>query len=106
MIDFTQIIVAVIGLCGMLITTYLIPFLTQKYGEVRMERVQRVIDVAVRAAEQLYGGKAGQEKKRYVMDYLESKNIKIDDVQIEAAVNRYFGKETDAPARELKDGEY
>ncbi|MDO4566395.1 MAG: phage holin, LLH family [Oscillospiraceae bacterium] len=90
-IDLTAIINAVLALCAALITTRLIPWLGSKLESEQQEALGFWTDVAVRAAEQYFGSKAGQEKKAYVMSFLESRGFTADDALIEATVCSLFG---------------
>ncbi|MEG0751198.1 MAG: phage holin, LLH family [Oscillospiraceae bacterium] len=90
-IDLTAIINAVIALCAALLTTRLIPWLSAKLKNEDVQTLEFWTDIAVRAAEQYFGSKSGQEKKAYVMSFLESRGFKIDDALIEATVGTLFG---------------
>ncbi|MDD6011523.1 MAG: phage holin, LLH family [Oscillospiraceae bacterium] len=80
--DITSIIECIIALFSALITTFLIPYVKSKLSESRFQQIQFWAKTAVEAAEQLYGSKAGQQKKDYVVSFLLSKGIvmDIDDV--------------------------
>lgn len=99
-IDLTAIINAVLALCAALITTRLIPWINSRLTSEQERSLEFWTDIAVRAAEQYFGSKAGQEKKAYVMSFLTSRGFTADDALIEAAVNALFGK---ADGREIDD---
>lgn len=105
MFDITPIVEALISICVFVITTILIPFLGNKYKALKASNakiatldLQKYIDVAVNAAEQIYKStgleKRGQEKKEYVINqinsYLSSHNMTVDaeeiNMMIESAV--------------------
>lgn len=74
-----------------MITAFLIPYLKEKIGEKRFTEVSRWVSVAVTAAEQIYKGSGrGEEKKAYVLEFLNSKGLTVDmdalDKMIESAV--------------------
>ena len=77
--DYTQIIVSVLSL----IVAVLVPYLKQKYGETKIAQTQQYVDIAVRAAEQLFKTEQAQEKKAYVVNYLSERGIKFDTATIE-----------------------
>lgn len=80
--DITDIIEAAVVLISALITTFLLPYLRQRLSDEKRQKLIFWIETAVKAAEQLYGSKAGQQKKEYVVAFLLSKGIvaNIDEV--------------------------
>lgn len=90
MIDITPIINSLFALAAAIATAFLIPWIKSKTTEAQRDNIIALVKIAVAAAEQLCNaGKVG-DKKQYVIDYLASKNLKIDanelDKLIEAAV--------------------
>ncbi len=89
-----QILRLVIMVATALITTYLIPWIKSHTDTTKLYAVMRWAHEAVMAAEQLYGAKTGEEKKKYARAYLRKIALaaKIDisdeelDMLIEAAV--------------------
>lgn len=73
-------------------------WLNQKYQDNRNENLDLLILVAVKAAEQIYGAKQGEEKKRYALGLVQNEaeklGLKIDvfllSAKIEAAVMEEF----------------
>lgn len=91
MTDITNITSAVITLIIALVTTFLIPWLKTKLDAEKFEQVKAWTKVAVDAAEMIYKGAGrGEEKKAYVLEYLNSKGYTLDEESInnliEAAV--------------------
>ena len=86
MIDLTLIIQALIGLCATLITAYLIPWLKEKAGREKLEKLYRLAGIAVQAAEQLYGGGTGDEKREYVLDYLRAHGFDLSTEELRTAL--------------------
>ena len=83
MIDLTNIISAVITLIVAVITTFLIPYLKSKVDEMKFENIKTWVKVAVEAAEMIYTGTGrGEEKKAYVLNYLNNKGYTIDTESI------------------------
>lgn len=91
MVDLTQFIVAFISLVFSLITAFLIPYLKNRLGEDKLNKVKFWVNIAVEAAEMIYNGTGrGQKKKAYVIEFLNNKGFHIgfDEIDnlIEAAV--------------------
>ena len=86
-----KIILAIIGLLGTIITYVLVPYIKSKTTENQRDNIYNLVLIAVRAAEQIYNMTGqGKLKKEYVIEYLNSKGVKVTiedlDVFIEAAV--------------------
>ena len=97
MTDITEIIGAVISLILAVVSTFLIPFIKQKFDAQKLEKWKSLVEIAVTAAEQIYNtSKAGTEKKDYVRAWLNEKGITYDektiDALIESAVNKLNNK--------------
>ena len=90
-IDLTSIANAVIALIAAIITAFVIPWIRSKTTAAQFEKIKMWVTVAVKAAEQLYKGSGrGEEKKAYVVQFLQEKGFTLDpdslDKLIEAAV--------------------
>ena len=90
-IDLTSIANAVIALIAAIITAFVIPWIRSKTTAAQFEKIKMWVTVAIEAAEQIYTGSGrGEEKKRFVIEFLANKGFKIDadslDKLIEAAV--------------------
>ena len=84
MVDLTQIIVAVLTLVISLITAFLIPYLKTKVSAEKLDTIKFWINIAVEAAEMIYVGTGrGQEKKDYVVQFLNSKGFTLNVTEIE-----------------------
>lgn len=85
-------------------SAFLIPWMKERIGAEKLAKWQQYVDIAVRAAEQLYNATDGAEKKAYVLRYLASKGIQFDsdtvDKMIESAVltlhHELYGGASDA----------
>ena len=89
--DITPVVNAVIALAAALVTAFVIPWVKSKTTAAQREEIEAWVRIAVTAAEQIYSGAGkGKEKKKYVLDFLAEKNLKIDeesvDLMIESAV--------------------
>lgn len=84
MIDITNVVSAVITLLVAVVTTFLIPYLKERVDAEKFEKVKAWVKVAVNAAEMIYTGVGrGEEKKAYVLDYLNQKGYKLDSATID-----------------------
>lgn len=91
MVDLTQIIVAVLSFMLSLVSAFLIPYIKEKVTAEQFATIKLWVKVAVQAAEMLYVGSGrGEEKKKYVVEFLNSKGFTLNteeiDNLIEAAV--------------------
>lgn len=86
-IDMTQVIVALIGLIGVILSTVLVPYLRQKTTKEKWDNALFWVKLAVQSAEQIYDQQGmGEEKKKYVQKFLDEHNIKLDSEQIDVAI--------------------
>ena len=89
--DITTIIEAVFALIAAIITAIVIPYIKSKTTAQQQKEINAWVKIAVSAAEQIYTGSGrGEEKKAYVLNWLTSHGITVDesklDAMIEAAV--------------------
>lgn len=90
MVDITPIVNAVIALIAAVISAFLIPWIKANTTEQQRQTILELIKIAVAAAEQIYQGEGrGEEKKQYVLNFLASKGIAVDDEAINAAIESY-----------------
>lgn len=85
-IDFTPVFEAIITIISLLVTSFLIPYIKQKLSVEKYEDLKKWVNVGVKAAEQIYGSKTGQEKKEYVVSFLKSKGITFDIDEVSALI--------------------
>lgn len=104
MIDFTPLVEALITLAVTAITVFLIPWLRERYGTEKLAKAQGWVQVAVLAAEKLYGAGKGDEKLAYVENFLEEHNIILDMDALKAMVNAEIKKMEQMDAT-IVDGE-
>lgn len=95
-IDMTQVIVALIGLAGVVLSTVIIPLVRAKTTKQNWENAMFWVKLAVQSAEQIYTGTGlGQKKKEYVEKFLKEHNIQLDPDQVDVAI--------EAAVKEIKD---
>lgn len=87
MIDITPIAQALVVLIAAVISCILIPWIKSKTTEGQRQQLVAWTKIAVAAAEQIFKGTGrGEEKKKYVLAFLEEKGITFDENIINAAV--------------------
>ena len=87
MIDLTPIVNAIITLAGLLLTTFLIPYIQLKVSTEKLTQVKKWASVGVKAAEMIYQESGmGDVKKKYVRKFLESKGYKLDIETVDALI--------------------
>ena len=87
MFDITPVVEAVVALIGVVITCIVIPYVRSKTTAQQREELNAWIKIAVAAAEQIYQGAGrGEEKKQYVLDWLEDHNVTVDEDRIDALI--------------------
>ena len=91
-LDITQVAEALLTLMAAVVTAVIVPWVRANTSEKQQALFKALLGIGVQAAEQLYGSGAGQEKKAYVLAYLEEKGIEVDDAAVEATVMALFGK--------------
>ena len=84
--DFTDILEGIVALLSALVTTFLIPYLRQRLTQEKQQKLSFWVQTAVKAAEQIYGSKTGQQKKEYVVAFLLSKGIVVDIDEVTALI--------------------
>jgi len=86
-IDLTPILTAIIALIGAIITYYIIPVLKGKNSANIWNEIIKWVKIAVAAAEQMKeAGLLDYDKKNYVIEFLKSKGYKINESELNAAI--------------------
>ena len=96
LVNITPIILAVIALCTVLLTSFVIPKLKAKHPQEEIDKALNQLEVyknvamlACRMVEQLYPGMAPtkfNEARNFRIDYLTKAGIEIDEDQVTAAI--------------------
>jgi len=91
MFDMTPIAEAVIALVLALITAFVIPYIRSKTTLSQQAKLQSLVTIAVKAAEQIFTGTGlGEKKKAYVLQWLKDRGVTVNmdklDAMIESAV--------------------
>ena len=101
MFDATQIIVAVIGLLGIIVTAIVAPLIKAKTTTAQWNNIIAWANTAVAAAEVIYKGAGrGEEKRNYVIDWVtkeaEKYGIKIDVDTVRVALEDAWKRMTES----------
>ena len=87
MFDATRLIELLFTLTGILLSSFLIPYLKSKTSKEQQDQINTWVKIAVTAAEQIYQGNGrGSEKKEYVIKWLAEHNVTYDDSKIDAMI--------------------
>ena len=74
----------ILSIVSVLITGVLVPLLKQKYGREKVLSIMDAVDLAVKAAEQMYKDTGqGDLKKKYVLMRLNEQGIKISEKELD-----------------------
>ena len=105
MIDITQIVVAVIGLLGIILTSVVVPLIKSKLTDAQWQMVRAYAIAGVQAAEIIIGAGKGDEKFVWAKEYIEAQckahGIKIDMDTVQVAIEnawKNLGFDTHEPA--------
>lgn len=98
MFDLTPIVEAIIALATTAITVFLIPWLRERFGNEKLEKVRGWVEIAVLAAEKLYGAGNGDAKLEYAENFLAEHKIKLDFDTLKAMVDAEIKKMEQAEA--------
>lgn len=101
MIDLTQIVVALIGLLGIVITTLVVPLIKAKTTTAQWANIVAWTQTAVQAAEVIYKGPGrGEEKRDYVFEWVATeankRGMKIDTDTIRIALESAWKQMTES----------
>lgn len=85
--DITPIIEIVITLIGAIITCILVPYIKSRTTKEQQDEILQWVKIAVAAAEQLFDGVGrGEEKKAYVLEWLKSHGLHVDEDKLDALI--------------------
>lgn len=85
--DITTIIEAVFALIAAVITAIVIPYIKSRTTAQQQEQINAWVRIAVTAAEQIYVGSGrGDEKKEYVVAWLQEHGVTVDESKLDALI--------------------
>lgn len=94
--DLTDIFECVIALLSAIVSAFIIPYIKNQLSENKRSQLNFWVKTAVKAAEQLFGSKTGQQKKEYVVAFLLSRGIVVDVDEVTALIESEVYKLTEA----------
>lgn len=86
MTDLTPVINAFIALVAALVTAFVIPWIRRNTSAKDREELLKWVEIAVMAAQQLHHQLKGEERKKYVLDFLAQKGYDVSSEEIENAI--------------------
>lgn len=87
MTDISGILEAIITLIFAVVSAFVIPYIRKRMSESSFYVLQEWVRIAVEAAEMIYNGSGkGEEKKKYVVDFLKKKGFTFDEKSLEALI--------------------
>lgn len=92
LIDLTNLIEALLELAFLALVVIVIPWAKAKLSNEQETKLLTIFEIAVMAAEKLYGAGKGDEKLKYVESYLAARGIKVDAMRLKAYVNAAIKK--------------
>ena len=97
MIDITEIVVAVLGLLGLIVTTVLVPWIKSKMTNEQWQMIVNYAYAGVQAAEIIFNAQGqGEAKFEWVTDYIEQRcaehNIKIDADTVKVVIENAWAE--------------
>jgi len=92
MMDLTPLVEAIIALAATAITVFLIPWLRERFGNEKLEKARGWVQIAVYAAEKLYGAGNGDAKLAYAQEVLAKHKIRLDTKTIMAMIDAEIKK--------------
>ena len=92
MVDFTPLAEAIVTLIATAITVFLIPWIRERYGNEKLEKAKSWVQIAVYAAEKVYGAGNGDQKLAYAEQVLAEHKIKLDTATLKAMVDAEIKK--------------
>ncbi len=92
MIDFTPLLEALVVLLASVVTMVIIPALRERYSNEQLEKARSWVQIAVYAAEKMYGAGNGEQKLAYAEQVLAEHKIKLDTSALKAMIDAEIEK--------------
>ena len=87
LLDLTQLVQAILSLAAGVVSLYLVPWLRSKLTNEQLAKAKSWVQIAVYAAEKLYGTGNGDQKLAYAEAILLDHNIKLDTTTLKAMID-------------------
>lgn len=92
MIDFTPLLEALVVLLASVVTMVIVPALRERYSNEQLEKARSWVQIAVYAAEKMYGAGNGEQKLAYAEQVLAEHKIKLDTSALKAMIDAEIEK--------------
>ena len=87
LLDLTKLAQAVISLAAGIVSLYLVPWLRSKLTNEQLSKAKSWVQIAVYAAEKLYGAGNGDQKLAYAEAILRKHGIRLDTATLKAMID-------------------
>lgn len=87
LLDLTKLAQAIISLAAGIVSLYLVPWLRSKLTNEQLSKAKSWVQIAVYAAEKLYGAGNGDQKLAYAEEILRKHGIRLDTATLKAMID-------------------
>ena len=87
LLDLTQLAQTIISLAAGIVSLYLVPWLRSRLTNEQLTKVKSWVQIAVYAAEKLYGAGNGDQKLAYAEEILRKHGIRLDMATLKAMID-------------------
>ena len=92
LLDLTKLAQAIISLAAGIVSLYLVPWLRSKLTNEQLSKAKSWVQIAVFAAEKLYGAGNGDQKLVYAEGILRKHGIRLDTATLKAMIDAQFNE--------------
>ena len=104
LLDLTQLAQTIISLAAGIVSLYLVPWLRSKLTNEQLSKAKSWVQIAVYAAEKLYGAGNGDRKLAYAEEILRKHGIRLDTATLKAMIDAQIKEMENMEPFYLADG--
>ena len=104
LLDLTKLAQAIISLAAGIVSLYLVPWLRSKLTNEQLSKAKSWVQIAVFAAEKLYGAGNGDKKLAYAEEILREHGIRLDTATLKAMIDAQIKEMENMEPFYLADG--
>ena len=104
LLDLTKLAQAIISLAAGIVSLYLVPWLRSKLTNEQLSKAKSWVQIAVDAAEKLYGAGNGDQKLAYAEEILRKHGIRLDTATLKAMIDAQIKEMENMEPFYLADG--
>ena len=104
LLDLTQLAQTIISLAAGIVSLYLVPWLRSKLTNEQLTKAKSWVQIAVYAAEKLYGAGNGDQKLAYAEEILRKHGIRLDTATLKAMIDAQIKEMENMEPFYLADG--